>query len=440
MKKHLTIFITILIISNSYSQCKDMFIGNIYQFNNNDLFFANVFDNNSSDYYIDIFFKDEFDKDYLDLEYTDDFEIRQVIKKDKVNEAFNLRGLDTIYFYSKLNDLIGYGTFKKAEYYENMIESRFIAAYEPYITDYSQRPYYASSCNNINGGKTKWVKSENKDLENKIVNTYNIRRDPSLRIFHFTNYNSNTTISMVSYDYSKVLYDFPHLNSFIIKNQNGKLTKLFETGSNYILDNISILPFTFNNHPIILIIGRRPESDFFLNAPIFYDGIKYNFKDNDRSGFENPKGDFNGDGIVESVFIKIPEFPKGSPEDVYGDCLGKCDCYLKFSDKNIPSIKIENCIGGEPENLGDLNNNGIDEIGILPQWWTSCWMNYKVYTFKNGNWKYLVEPIQTHCNSWTENFKIIEKDPNIDGNVIIRYTEMSDNMDFVPKIKSIKVN
>lgn len=440
MKKNLVIIITLLILSNSYSQCKDIFIGNIYQFQNNDLFFASILENNNSDYYIEIFFNEDFEKDDLDLKYIDsDGSIRQEINKNIANKAFNLKGLDTIYLYSKFNDLIGYATYKKAEYYEYYDGSQFIGAYKSYISDYSQRPYYISNCK-INNKITKWVKSENKDLEHKIINTYNINKSSMIKIHHFTSYDSHTTYSMVSYDYLKVTYDFPHLNSFIVKYKNGKLTKLYETGNDYILDNILISKFTFNYEPIILVSVRRPESGFSLDAPIFFDGIKYNFKTGDRSGYENSKGDFNGDGTIESVFIKTPEFPKGLPEDVFGDCVGNCDCYIKFSNDNIPSIKIENCIAGEPENLGDLNNDGIDEIGVLPQWWTSCWMNYEVYTFKNGKWKYLVDPIKTHCNSWTENFRIIEKDPNINGNVIIRYTEMSEDLGFITKTKSIKVD
>jgi len=37
---------------------------------------------------------------------------------------------------------------------------------------------------------------------------------------------------------------------------------------------------------------------------------------------------------------------------------------LKFSNNDIPSIKIENCIGEKPVNEGDLNNDGKDEIEI----------------------------------------------------------------------------
>ena len=109
------------------SQCKDIFIGNVYQFKNNDLFLASILENNNSDYYIEIFFNEDYDKDNLDLKYIDsDDSISQEINKNIANRAFNLKGLDTIYLYSKLNDLIGYGTYKKSEYYQNHKHNAYI--------------------------------------------------------------------------------------------------------------------------------------------------------------------------------------------------------------------------------------------------------------------------------------------------------------------------
>ena len=93
-----------------------------------------------------------------------------------------------------------------------------------------------------------------------------------------------------------------------------------------------------------------------------------------------------------------------------------------FSNDKIPPIKLENCIGGTPVNEGDLNNDGADEIGILPEWWTSCWRDYHVYTFRNNEWKYVVAPFATHCNQWEEGVDAIKKDDSKQGYVIINYS------------------
>jgi len=441
------------------SQCKDIFIGSVYQFENTDEYYINLFFNEGFEYKSSI----NTIMDNLDLlVFEDDGISRKRIKLDYATKYFNLKKLDTIYFYNNFNELIGSGIFKRAEYVDHMIQEDFIAVYKPFISHNSQKPFYASNCK-ISNKKTKWIKSENKDLENKIISTYNINRSSMLKIYHFTNYESNTTYSMVSYDYLKVTYDFPYLNSFIVKYKNGKLTKIYETGSDYILDDIFISAFTFNNNPIIIVDVTRPESDYFDTVPLFYDGEGYNFKKGDRSGSEESKedlvtdndltndkdikipkdavkGDFNGDGKLEYMWLIPPKIVNTTGEEGMSECAdGNCTAFIKFSDKSIPSIKINNCIAGIPDNLGDLNKDGTDEIGLLPGWFTSCWRSYYVWTLKNSQWVYAVQPFNTHCIQWDEEIKPIEIDLNKDGHVIIRYSEFTEEEGIITKTKSVPI-
>lgn len=145
------------------------------------------------------------------------------------------------------------------------------------------------------------------------------------------------------------------------------------------------------------------------------------------------RGDFNGDGKIDSMCLIPPKIV-----DAEKDCLGSCTSYIKFSDPKIPSIKVENCIGGVPTNLGDLNQNGTDEIGLLPEWFSSYWSAYFVWTYINGKWVQAVPPFSTHTNQWNKGVKPIEVDKNKAGNVIIRYSELSGE-DIVNKSKSVKI-
>lgn len=145
------------------------------------------------------------------------------------------------------------------------------------------------------------------------------------------------------------------------------------------------------------------------------------------------KGDFNGDGIFEYMWLVTPKIASDGMS-----CVGDCTSFIKFSDTKIPSIKVPSCIQGELNNLGDLNNDKSDEIGLLPSWFTSCWKNYNVWTLKNNSWAFAVNPFPTHCKQWEENVIPIEIDHNKKGYVIIHYSEHTGE-DIITKTKSVPV-
>jgi len=146
------------------------------------------------------------------------------------------------------------------------------------------------------------------------------------------------------------------------------------------------------------------------------------------------KGDFNGDGKLDYMWLEAPKINETDME-----CIGECISYIKFSDPNIPSIKVESCIGGEPINHGDLNQNGTDEIGLLPSWFTSCWRSYFVWTLLDDKWVNAVEPFSTHCNQWEEGINPIEKDITNEGYAIIRFSGFSDEEGILIKSKSVRI-
>jgi hypothetical protein len=134
-------------------------------------------------------------------------------------------------------------------------------------------------------------------------------------------------------------------------------------------------------------------------------------------------GDFNGDGKKETLTLVPPKLNADGTA-----CLDtSCMAYIKFSDTTIAPIKIKSCIGGTPDILGDLNGDGKDEIGLLPDWFSSCWRNYYVFTYKNGEWINAVPPITTHCNQWDAGIKPIVKDSLNKGYVVIHYSEFDND-------------
>lgn len=145
------------------------------------------------------------------------------------------------------------------------------------------------------------------------------------------------------------------------------------------------------------------------------------------------RGDFNADGRLEYMWLAPPKI-----DETGTGCVGRCTSYIKFSDPGIPSIPVENSIGGLPQNKGDLNLNGGDEIGLLPDWFASCWRDYCVWSFINGRWVFAVTPFSTHCNQWDMGVEPIEIDRSRQGYVIIRYSEHTGE-DIITKWKSVPI-
>ena len=144
-------------------------------------------------------------------------------------------------------------------------------------------------------------------------------------------------------------------------------------------------------------------------------------------------GSFTIKGSQQSVWLIPPKI-----DSTQINCTGGCNIVLKFADPKIPAIKVQGAIGGMLYNLGDLNNDGKDEIGVLHQWFHGCWNAFDVYTFEKGIWELAVPPIRTHCNQWEANLKPIVKDPAKKGFVKITYSAFENN-DIVFKTKSVPI-
>ena len=79
---------------------------------------------------------------------------------------------------------------------------------------------------------------------------------------------------------------------------------------------------------------------------------------------------------------------------------------------------------------GDLDQNGTQEFGILDTWIASGWRYYSIFSFQNGEWKYLVEPFNTFTVLRASGKELARPGPR-PGTVLITYSEMS--ADFSPE-------
>lgn len=93
---------------------------------------------------------------------------------------------------------------------------------------------------------------------------------------------------------------------------------------------------------------------------------------------------------------------------------------------------------------GDLDGNGTDEFGVRRESDAGTWDNYYIYTFSNGEWKCLIDPIWTYCTHFYDELKngedVAEKTNQSDF-IKVRYSDIRNNNKDIQIIDTlIKVN
>ncbi len=97
-------------------------------------------------------------------------------------------------------------------------------------------------------------------------------------------------------------------------------------------------------------------------------------------------GDLNRDKIADSIFVTNPMYV-GEEDVLEHGCINNlCDATIRFSCK-LPDIPLKNAIGATIESMGDIDNDGFDELIIVHQWFVGCWGKMYFYTYKNTRWK-----------------------------------------------------
>lgn len=96
---------------------------------------------------------------------------------------------------------------------------------------------------------------------------------------------------------------------------------------------------------------------------------------------------------------------------------------------------------------GDLDGNGTDEFGVRRESAAGTWDNYYIYTFDNGEWKYLTEPIWTYSDHFYKDLSngnnVAEKTDDC-GLIRIRFSDVRNDsfwiIDTLIRINPHKIN
>jgi hypothetical protein len=157
--------------------------------------------------------------------------------------------------------------------------------------------------------------------------------------------------------------------------------------------------------------------------------VKARLADNPPAVTGKIKGDFNGDGRPETVYLVAPV--EDSSKDAFQECYGGCNSYLLSSDAAMPVLIVHDNLGGEIKNIGDMDGDGADDIVVYPAWWQSNWNPYRLYSFKKstGEWRYLTEPVSIFAPDLYDHKKPLVKKSARPGYVVAFTSETNDDGD-----------
>lgn len=129
---------------------------------------------------------------------------------------------------------------------------------------------------------------------------------------------------------------------------------------------------------------------YFLSAILL---VSYTSANAQTSG-NQIKGDFNGDGAVETAkltFLSNIRSKEDASQQIRYD--------VRFANHSIPPLKIIALHKGvKLISEGDLNGKRGDEISVLMPPNNGLWASIETYTFKNGSWVKIMDPVSYYLD------------------------------------------
>ena len=108
------------------------------------------------------------------------------------------------------------------------------------------------------------------------------------------------------------------------------------------------------------------------------------------------------DGIIDTVLLNKTDTafivkPKPIADDI-GDKRKEYITYVYFTNKKFPVLIHKDAIGADLFLANDLDGDGIPELLLRPEWFSSCWASLNLYSVKNKKWKLVKKGSMYFCS------------------------------------------
>jgi len=85
-------------------------------------------------------------------------------------------------------------------------------------------------------------------------------------------------------------------------------------------------------------------------------------------------------------------------KDDIGDKREEYIINVFFSNTNFPKLTYKSAIGADLALAGDLNGDGVQELLLRPDWFSSCWASINLFSLKGNTWKLIKKGSMYFCS------------------------------------------
>lgn len=85
-------------------------------------------------------------------------------------------------------------------------------------------------------------------------------------------------------------------------------------------------------------------------------------------------------------------------KDDMGDKREEYIINVFFSNTKFPKLTYKSAIGADLALAGDLNGDGLPELLLRPDWFSSCWASINLFSLKGNTWKLIKKGSMYFCS------------------------------------------
>ncbi len=206
---------------------------------------------------------------------------RKVVNENLAQKYFEFNSLQKIVVFNESHQKVADATFKRVEYYKDMIDGMFIAIFDPIKMDPTQKNqliFYGIGANLSHNIIDKFHHEEiTKNALDKNIRKYiEYNKDGLLKSKHLEM--KQSTVKKVSILSIEDLENFT-FSTYLLEHEGSKINTLKMLNEDFVFWDLLPVPILIHNKPVFIVEIIIPDSDYTGYMLAIYDGKDYQLKE-----------------------------------------------------------------------------------------------------------------------------------------------------------------